>query len=162
MAGKDSYYQASQIAGNIGGALSGIGGYMSASGSAASARENAKIARLNAQKSDINYGAQIRETLTNKAINLDSNRVEWAWGGLTMNGTPDLVNKGVASSYDADISVLRQNQKIDRQIYEHTAAAYEAEAKAQEKNAFFSGLSAAISTATTAAAIMMLQGDEYD
>lgn len=156
MAGKDSYYQASQVASNAGGALSGIGGAMVSAGSAKSARENAKIARLNAQKSDLNYDAQIRETLTNKAINLDNNRVEWTWGGLTMNGTPGLVNKGVAASYDADVGVLRQNKKIDRQIYEAQAAAYEAEASAHEKSSFFSGVSAAISTAMTVAAIMML------
>lgn len=156
MADTDSYYKSSQALSGAGTALSGLGGYIASKGSAKTARENAKIARLNAQKSDLNYGAQIRETLTDKAITLDSNRVQWAWGGLTMEGTPGVVNKATGASFDADVGILKQNQKIDRAIYESQAAAYEAEAKAAEKSGFFSAAGGLLGAATTAAALIYL------
>lgn len=152
----NNYYKASQIASGASGVLSGIGGYMAAKGSAKSARANAKIARLNAQKSDLNYGAQIREVATNKAITLDSNRVQWAWGGLTMEGTPGLVNKNTEASFDADIGILKQNQKIDRAIYDAQAKAFDAEAKAAEKSGMFSAINSVLSAGATAAALIYL------
>ena len=156
MADKDSYYKSSQVLSGAGTALSGFGGYVASKGTAKSARENAKIARMNAAKSDLNYGAAIRETLTDKAITLDSNRVQWAWGGLTMEGTPGVVNKAAGAAFDADVGILKQNQKIDRAIYESQAAAYEAEARSAEKGGFFSAAGGLLGTAATAAALIYL------
>ena len=156
MADTDSYYKSSQVLSGAGTALSGFGGYVASKGTAKSARENAKIARMNAAKSDLNYGAAIRETLTDKAITLDSNRVQWAWGGLTMEGTPGVVNKAASAAFDADVGILKQNQKIDRAIYESQAKAYEAEARSAEKSGFFSAAGGLLGTAATAAALIYL------
>lgn len=148
-----------QVSGALSGAsdaLSGLGGYIASKGSAKSARANAKIARLNAARSDLNYGAQIREVATNKAITLDSNRVQWAWGGLTMEGTPELVNRSTGAAFDADIGILKQNQKIDRAIYESQARAFESEAKSAEKSGKFSAVQGIISAGASAAALMLL------
>lgn len=151
-----NYDKVSGVLSGASGALSGLGGYIASKGAAKSARANAKIARMNAAKSDLNYVAQIREVATNKAITLDSNRVQWAWGGLTMEGTPELVNESTGASFDADIGILKQNQKIDRAIYETQARAFDAEAKAAKKSGIFSAAQGILSAGASAAALMLL------
>lgn len=113
-----------------GGLLSGYGKYKSNKGDIVSAESGAKIARLNAEKSKLNWSAKMVEATTSKALNLDTNKISWTYGGLTQTGTPGQVAKGVESSWNKDIDVMLKNYEIDKNIYKTQEKAYNLQAEA--------------------------------
>lgn len=138
-------------------ALNNIGDAMTSFGNAATAKGNAEIARLNKEKVNRNYEATIKEVRTNKALNLASNRMDYILSGFMVDtgGSTDLVQELTGRVYDADISMLRTNQRTDNKIADATIKSYKDAAKAEKQKGTFSGIMGAIDVAATIASLII-------
>lgn len=137
------------------GVLSGIGNYKAANAQAEEYAALAKIAAKNRQRSNLNYEAQITELETDKALHLDSNRAQWIYSGLTMEGTPTVVNQAVARGYNADIGLTRANQKIEDEIYRMQEKIYRQKEKAAKESRGWGIAGSVLGTATDIASMFI-------
>lgn len=133
--------------------LSGLSSQATSEATAADAKASAKIAGLNREKSNRNYERQISELKLNKKINLDTNYATYMYGGLTMMGTPERVQKTTAGVYDRDIALTRANQKTDDQIYATQYQSFINQEESAKRAGLFGKITSAIGGAMTGFAV---------